>query len=337
MVVPDRVSRRTVGVLLMIVSLLILSSCAPGPSKPPRSLKKLIIAEGTFSASAPIYVARDKGFFEQEGLDAVISRYDSGRLALEATLEGKADIGTAAVTPIARAVLDRKRPVLVATICEIDGAVVIIARKDRGISTAEDLRGKRVGMLPGTSTEFFLHLYLVTAGVDPKAVTVVPLVPNDFVSALADGRIDAVSSFEPHTAELVRRLGSNALVLDPPGLYRSAWNVVASEESARDDQDVIVRFLRAIARANDFIASNPAEAQAITSKGTGIPVGGLREVWDDHTWTLALDQTLILALEDEARWMSAGEGVPPNFLQHVDIAPLRKVRPDSVRIVQPKD
>lgn len=302
-----------------------------------RSAQTVIrIAEGTFPASAAVYVAHDSGFFRDEGLADVIQRYGSGRLALEAVLGGKADFATVAETPIARAVLDGRAPVVVATICEVDRASVIIARKDRGIAAADDLRGRRIGVLSGTAADFFLHIYLVTSGIDTKAVTIVPLKADDIVPALLGGRVDAVSVFAPYTVQLLDKLGANAVTLDQPGLYSQSWNIAVDRPDARTNRDVTVRFLRAILRANDYIASHRSEAQAIAAKGTGIPVAGVRKEWPSYRWAMKLDQTLILSLEDEYRWMTGTEAVP-NFLDYVDSSALRVVRPDAVRLVEPKE
>jgi NitT/TauT family transport system substrate-binding protein len=317
------------------VALAVLPSCA-SPTPTPRSAK-VRIAPTTLPASAPVYVATSKGFFRDEGLDASIEQYGSGALALEGVLRGEADFALVADTPIARAVVDGKSPTVVAQIADIESGDLIIARKDRGIGDGTQLRGKRVGVLPGTSADFFLHLYLVTSGIDPADVTRVPLKADTLVSSLASGAVDAISAFAPYTFEAQDALGSNALVLDRPGLYTLTWNVAVRSDYATRNADDVARFLRALDRAERYIAEHPAEAQTITSKGTGISRSRLRQLWPTNRWTLKLDESLILTLEDEARWMTGSAGEVPDFLRHLDTGPLAEVRPGAVRIVQPKD
>ena len=62
----------------------------------------------------------------------------------------------------------------------------------------------------------------------------------------------------------------------------------------------------------------------------------MRRQWGDHEFTLSLDQTLILTLQDVASWMQDGEGDVPDFLPYVDSAPLKSVRPEGVTIVEPE-
>ena len=327
---------RAGGLLLLVISLFALSSCRQAPSSRPSAAKtKVTIAVGAGVAVAPVYVAHEEGYFRDEGLDDTITSVGSGPLSLEAVFSGKADFAVPGETALTRAVLDGKSPTILGTINEVDNIASITARKDRRIATANDLSGKRVGILAGTASDFFLHIYLVTSGVDPKTVTAVPLQPNDLVPALIQGRVDAVSAIAPFSVEAQDGLGSNAVVLTRPGLYTAMAEVVAREEIARNRPDVAVRFLRAVVRANDFIASHPAEAQAITAKSAGIPVAAVRKGWGGNHFTLKLDQTLILALEAESRWMS-GKATTPDFLHYIDPVPLRTVRPDAVNIVEPK-
>ena len=319
---------------LAVILALALTSCTA--TREPAPLKRVVVAATNLPASAPVYVAHEKEFFRDEGLDVVLQQYGAGRLGLDAMLEGEADLATVADAPIARAVVDGKKPTIVATIAEIDDASVIVARKDRGIATARDLIGKRVGVVAGTSADFFLHIYLVTSAIEQSQISVVPVQPENLVAALTEGRVDAISAFDPYKIDAERGLGGNAVVLDDPGLYTTFWNVAARPEFVREDRDTTVRFLRALARANEYILANPDETQLITARHIDLPKSDLAKQWADNHWTLELSQPLILTLEDEARWMT-GESTTPNFLLNIDPSALRTVNPEGVTIVESKD
>jgi len=327
-----RAARSLSGAILLILA---ISACASPPA-PPAPKMKVTIAATTLPSSAAVYVAHEKGYFRAEGLDDEVRLYGAGRLALEAALERKVDVAMVAETPIVGAVLRRRTPHVIATVCEIDGANVIVGRKDRGIKTAHDLIGKRIGVFVGTSSDFFLHIYLVTSDVDPKAVTVVPLTTDNLVSSLVSGKVDAIAAFAPYTFQSQDRLGTNATVLGQPGLYTTFWKVATSREFARRRSDALVAFLRAIRRANLSIAAHPTEAQRITARWTGISLANIRRTWSTYHWTLELEQPLLLALEDESRWMSS-ESTTPDFLRYLDGAPLKRVEPGAVRLIEPRN
>lgn len=298
----------------------------------------LIIGATTLPASAPVYIAEEQGYFGDEGLDPEIQTYPAGRIALDALLNRQVDVATVAQTPLSRDVLAGKDPVIVATIAEVEGANYVVARRDRGITTAEDLRGKRIGVLKGTTADYFLHIYLVTSGIDPEDVEVVSMEEGDLVPAVVNGDLDGASAFAPYTFRLQDQLRGNAIILEEPHLYTTMWNVVVRSDELPDKRDVLEPFLRAIARASEYITNHPSESQIVVARRTGAKVSDLRRDWASHEWMVKLDQSLVLALEDEARWMLPGRNsAPPNFLDHIDPSVLESVSPAAISLVPSGD
>jgi NitT/TauT family transport system substrate-binding protein len=286
--------------------------------------------------SAPVYVAYEKGFFKREGLRVTLQPYASGKHALNAVIERKAHFATVAETPIVFAGLKAEKIYVVATIANSDKYMKIIARKDRGISAPAELKGKKIGVSPGTNGEFFLHAYLTINGVAQKDVQAVDVPPGDMVDTLVTGKVDAVSTWVPFTTMLEKQLGGNGLILEDPGVYEMTWNVAVTREFARNNPQRIKKFLRAVIRADSFIKDRPDEARAITAKYIGMRVSALNEIWDLYNFSTLLDESLILNLEDQARWVTSKEadGISPlpNFLDFIYTDGLRVVKPEAVAI-----
>jgi NitT/TauT family transport system substrate-binding protein len=324
--------------LILAMAAALAGAACTGSSGPPKAAKKATIAITQFTGSAAVYVAREKGYFADEGVEATLPVYASGGLAVAAVADGKADMGTAAETPIVRAILSGKPLAVVVTIAEVEHSNVVVARRDAGIASAGDLVGKKVGLAPGTAADFFLHILLLSSRVDPKTVTIVPLKAEAVVEAITSRQVDAVCTWDPYVETIVGRLGAGALVLDQPGLYTLAWNVVTSRDLTRSDPDLVERITRAIAKGSDYVIEHPDEAQTITAKATGIDLATTREKWADYRSVIALDQSLLLSMEDEARWMKSAEptGQPgiPNFLGYVYTGALKAVRPGALRIIE---
>jgi NitT/TauT family transport system substrate-binding protein len=325
---------RLTGMGLLAVSLLVGGAACPGTA-PHRPLDRIALAIGHWPGDAPVHVAREKGYFAAEGLEVTLTSFQSGHLGLAAMLSGKADLATVGETPIALAALDGKPVAVVATIATIDRAILIIARRDRGISAAADLRGKKIGVAAGTTADFFLHIYLTTSRISPKDVHVADLPPEKVVDALLNGDVDAVSTWAPYSVELRDRLAGNAVVLSDPAIYTMTWNLVATPDFLKSHPERVEKLLRALIRANRFIADRPTEARAITSRNLGAESGLFEREWRNYHFAAVLDQSLIESLEDQARWMIGTTGAarqPPNFLHLVQPAPLRSVRPEAVTI-----
>jgi len=191
---------------ILIFSLLLLllggaNGCKreAGPSGPGQT-EKITVAVTPWPASAALFVAQEHGYFGEAGLEARLISYVSGHLALDAVLAGKASLATASETPIARAVLRSKPVAVLATLAEIENGILLIARKDSGVSSPADLRGKKIGLVSGTAADFFLHIYLTTAAaIDFKDVQVEYLATEKVDKALLTGQVDAVSTWAPHT------------------------------------------------------------------------------------------------------------------------------------------
>ncbi|MCF8143758.1 MAG: NrtA/SsuA/CpmA family ABC transporter substrate-binding protein [Deltaproteobacteria bacterium] len=328
------IKKGAVALTLFAVMLVGMVGCSR--NEDPKPLEKLTLAVTPWPASAPLYVAHERGYFRDEGLDVTLHPYVSGHLGLDAVLAGKAELATAGETPIALAAMEGKPLSVAATVCEIDRAILIIARKDRGISKPCDLRGRRVGVVEGTTAHFFLHIYLITSHVDPNDIIMVPIAADRVVDVLLNGEVDAVSTWTPHTIMLLDRLGSNALVLHDANIYTMTWNLVAAQDFVKTHPGRIVKFLRAVVTANEFIAEKPEEAMAVVAAAIGAESPLFEKEWKDFKFVTVLEQSLIVNLEDQARWFrkrsSSKRTTPPDFTYFIHTDGLKAVRPEAVGI-----
>jgi NitT/TauT family transport system substrate-binding protein len=139
-------------------------------------------------------------FYEKylpKGSKVTVSPFTNPGDMKTALLAGSLDItGTTIVHAITSA--SRGEPVVVVSaLCEKCSAIV--ARKDEGINSIKDLRGKRIGHVPTTMHDLLLRESLTKAGLDPnKDVTLVRVDFFDMGQALANKSIDAFSSGEPY-------------------------------------------------------------------------------------------------------------------------------------------
>ncbi|MDI6742231.1 MAG: ABC transporter substrate-binding protein, partial [Smithella sp.] len=129
-----------------------INGCQHQKTSPP---EKITIAYSINVNPALVYIAFAKNYFKEEGLDATAQPHPFGKPALQSVIEGKADIATVADTPIVFAVMDGKQITTLAVIQTSNKNEAIVARKDRGIAQPDDLKGKIIGVTPGTTAHFF--------------------------------------------------------------------------------------------------------------------------------------------------------------------------------------
>jgi ABC-type nitrate/sulfonate/bicarbonate transport system substrate-binding protein len=298
---------------------------------------ELTFAVARTPLSLPIYVAEIEGFFAKEGASVRIVDCAFGKLCLEQVIEGKASLCTVADLPIVFASFATNRFAVVATLATNRNDAKIVSRKGNHFRSAADLRGKKVGVVLGTSSHYFLDSAALLAGVDPSSITMVNMRTEEMTTRLKTGEVDALSVFEPFAFEAARALGDDAAVLSTKRVYALTWNVVAAKESLEPDDRAMERLLRALDRAVRLIHSDPDRAKGVLKARLGLDDAAIAWVWPDLVFGLALEPSLIKTMEAEARWALRNgnvSGKEPNYLRYIHEAPLGRAKPGSVDIVR---
>jgi NitT/TauT family transport system substrate-binding protein len=281
-------------------------------------------------------VAQESGFFAAEGLAVTINPLGDGKTAMDTFLAGRCDFALVAEPPIVRQSFVRNDFVIIASVLESENATKILARRDKGIRTARDLTGKRVGVRPGTISHFFLDTYLNKHGLRPADVTLQSMELKEMPQALAAGTIDAFSASDVALLQGRALIGDQAVVLSEPGLCYNAANLVTRKEYVARQPAPVQRLLRGLLRAEAEVAAHPDAARALLGRLMKLPEWELADVMRDQHHTVTLAKSLILSLEDHARWLMQTGAVPPgpvpNFLDLIDPAPLRALKPDAVTL-----
>jgi NitT/TauT family transport system substrate-binding protein len=101
---------------------------------------------------------------------------------------------------------------------------------------------------------------------------------------------------------------------------------------------LINRFLRSLLRAEEFAINHLAEAKAIVKNQMNLTDAYIETVWTQNQFSLSLDQSLILAMEDESRWLINNNlttaTAVPNFLNYVYVDGLETVKQNSVNVIR---
>lgn len=303
--------------------------------------QRLSIAAVIYPGATTIHVAQDRGYFEAEGLQVTIHQFASGLACLNAVRSGNADVATVAEIPIALAAMQREPIAVIATIFSGQKDHAVIVRRDRGISEPAHLKGKRVGVVPGTTSAFLLDMVLDSAGLSRADVRSVELAADAIVPALLNGDVDAVSTWHPLLQQLQRELGPRGLTfdaIDVQGLFSLTVNLVVTQEWLAGNPESARKLLRALTRAAEFVKRNPQEAQRTTARYSPLDEALLRELWDGYRFDVRLDQSLQIALEGVSRWAIkhriSGSTEVPDFRAFIAADELRRVSPDAISVIR---
>jgi len=327
--------------LLALVFILPLMSCQPSSPEnaAPRGTEKLqkITVAYTFQPqSTLVHVAMANRYFAEEGLDAQPLMHTYGKAALQSVLENKADFATVAETPVMFSALKGEKIVVIANIESSNTNNAIVARKEAGISAPRDLKGKRVGFTPGTTSDFFLDSLLTANGLRRKEIQPVALNPEAMQEAITRKNVDAVSAWNYPLTQIRQQLGADGIVFYDREIYTETFNIAALQDYVSKNPEAVKRFLRALVKAENFVAQSPDEAQSIMSSATNIDKKLVSDVWQSFNYRVVLDQSLLITLEDETRWaMKNGlteQMAMPDYASYIHPDALRAVKPDAVRM-----
>lgn len=181
-----RVSSTLLGAWVLTLVVLL-----PLPARSQGKPEKVRIAYPTISITlGALWIARDKGFFEQEGIDGEPTYIRGGTTVVQATLGGNTQIGYAGAPPVLSAIA-RGAPLVIVGVPNNKLDYVIVSR--RPVKQPSELNGKKFAISSfGSSSEFAARLGLEKVGADPGTVTMVQVGGSpERIIALKTGAVDA--------------------------------------------------------------------------------------------------------------------------------------------------
>ncbi|KYC68029.1 hypothetical protein B4096_2508 [Heyndrickxia coagulans] len=259
------------GCTLLLAALLAfsLSACGTNGSKK-KALQKVRVAEVTRSVFyTPLYVALEKGYFKEEGLDIKLTTTWGGDKTMTALLSGGTDIAlVGSETSIYVYKQKAADPVInFAQLTATDGTFLVSRKKIDHFSwdmlKGTTFLGQRKGGMPQMVGEFVLKKH----GIDPHKDT--KLIQNiDFANvanAYASGTGDFVQLFEP-TASTMEKEGKGYIVASF-GKESGAvpyTTFMAKQSYLKEHEKTAVEFVRALLKAGKWVQETDAETVAKT-------------------------------------------------------------------------
>lgn len=318
---------------LAILSLTLLLAGCPAPNPP----ETLVLADIRQPVQGLVYVADRLGYFREENLQVSYKPFVTGRAAMTALHAGEVDVAHAFEMPVVTDAVAGKPLRIIGTLARTNQNNAVVARRDRGIATAADLRGKRIGLPPGSSTDYMVALMLKENAIAPQEVMRLPMAADQVADALANGKVDAIATWQPHVARAQAALPGDATVLFRTPSYTELTMLVVRPDTATTRPEPLHRLLRALVRAEDYLARHMDEGREIVVQWLADqPAAGVRDGWPHLRHQVRLDNLLLTVLGNEAAWL-AGQQQPspsalPDFRRLMATEYLAAARPEAVTV-----
>lgn len=253
----------------------------------------LVGADSSMNAAASIKTAEAKA----------ISSY---------TAQAVADVATNYDTQFLR--FSAKRPDMRILFTVTRGLYHFVARRSAGITSFQDLRGKRVGTHPRTSSAYYLCKALEANGLRESDVEIVGLAPIFEISkALIEKRVDAITIWEPALQAAKDGLGADAIELKTPAVPAQQFNLNTTAEKLADPakRKQMVELTRHLIRASQLVKEKPQIGHDWLVKATGYERGLIERSFHYHDYNVTIEPNQLDVLFDQDQWIAQEQGRAP--------------------------
>lgn len=265
------VAARRLFLIIFVVLLPSLTSCGgvwgtDDTSFPPPEKSTLKVGGLKLTDSIPLLLARDRGYFRDEGLDVQMAFGEKGSVNLKNTMDGTTDLAlTSYPGPITKQADGARLKVVADAVQTTPGLIQTVVPANSDIESVEDLAHKRIATSsPRGITELTTDVQLKMRGINPHTVTFVSMEIATMPAALKNGTVDAAGVAEPFVQQAF--MDGAVAVLDPfsgPTADFPWSGYVATEEFTKKYPHTIAAFQRALNRAVEEVRGDRTIAERL--------------------------------------------------------------------------
>ncbi|MBR5968837.1 MAG: ABC transporter substrate-binding protein [Lachnospiraceae bacterium] len=260
----------------------------PEPEAPAAEPVTLRIAYmPNYAALWAVTTAREKGFFEEEGITVELTEFADGPTEIAAMESGSIDLSY--IGPGAHR-LCATGNAEVFLLQQLGDADCVIGLKSKGVESLEDLKGKTVAYASGTSSEQILSLALESVGLTMDDIEAYDMDTTNMVTAAISGSVDALATWSPYSLTIMEELGDDAIKFcsnvsfSDVTVTPASW--VCTPAYADENPEILVRFIRAMYKAMDYGSKeeNMQEVAGFVAEQCKTDVDAAYEQRGDGSW-----------------------------------------------------
>ena len=264
---------RAIAVAVASLSLVATAACdSSANSADNKSLTKLtyLTAFSTNGRDAFAWVAQEKGWFKQAGLDVTIQPGAGAGPNLKLLSSGQADFAALDLTgAIIGEGSGQYSGVRAVAAIHQRTLVSIITYKDQKITSPKDLDGKTIAQAAGSVNKMLFPAYAKLTGINASSVKWQDTQPTQLASLLASGKVDALSTFLISTGAITKAGGGKAVNVMPysdylTDLYGNA--LFTTNSMIKKNPALVKKFRDVMLKALTYTIKHPEEAAAILHK-----------------------------------------------------------------------
>lgn len=247
--------------LLVLLALLALAACVPAQKEAAELEPLMFMAGFKPQANLPFvgaYVAKEKGYFADEGLDVTIKHSAGGGEHLQLLAAGEVQVTTQDAAVLLQRRADPGLPLVSLALIGQKGQQAFVAMADSGIDTPKDWEGHTIGFKGTPPPDLFA--IMEAAGVDQSKVELVNVGFDPRV--FTEGQVDVYPVFKSNEPDTIRGWGYELNMWDAAdfGVPTLGLTYVTTEVMIAQNPELLQKFMNAVMRGIAFAQENPEEA-----------------------------------------------------------------------------
>lgn len=214
------------------------------------------------------FVALDRGYYKDAGLDVSILRGKGSVDAIHQVGAGNAILGFADAGSLILARANDNIPVKLVSVVYARPPQAIFCREDMGVKSVKDLEGKSVANPAGGSIPDLFPAFAKASGIDASKVRWVVASGRSLPGLLASGKVPCIGQFtvgapllKSHVTQKMVRLAYS-----DPGLSYYGNGIIATDDTIKNKADLVRRFVAATIKGEEYAFAHPKEAGEIMHK-----------------------------------------------------------------------
>jgi NitT/TauT family transport system substrate-binding protein len=257
-----------------------------------------------YGEHAPFYYGVKKGLYAAQGIDLDIKPGSGSGNTIQQVAQQKTDFGWADTPPLAKGVMAGMKVKSVGVFLQ-KGPSSIEFLADQNISKPADLKGKTIGGTPGDALYALFPAWLKANGLAAGDVKVVDLDAASKISALAEGKVDAIMGFfhdQGPTIEGKTGKKVHYLLYSDWGMNLLGTGLVVNQDTLTNKSDLVRRFVKATQQSWSAAAKDiPGAVDAMSGVAEQAPAKAIMTKQLTLAVTLLGDPTAP-GVDDQAKW-----------------------------------
>ncbi|HTQ00847.1 MAG TPA: ABC transporter substrate-binding protein [Casimicrobiaceae bacterium] len=231
----------------------------------------------TYSEHAPFYLGKERGYYDQEGIDLDIQEGRGSGVTVQAVAAGTATFGYADVPTMMKAA-SKGAPVIAVGVALQTSPMSVMGFSEKNIKKPEDIKGKTVAVTPGDSMSQIWPLFMKKTGLKEGDFKQVAGDAQTKLNAVVNNQADLLLGYVMDQA--IKLTDATKKPVTPIrfadyGVNMVSSGIVVQKDYLKDHPDVVKRFLKATQRSMEEAAKNPEAAIDAMLKAQ--PKSGVKE------------------------------------------------------------